>query len=228
MMSLANNESTTPTFHPPLPGRTPGSSPGDQNSRHRNARQTTPAASLAEQTTRHRMAHRDTPTVGQTAPVSPDCKPHGHPLPDGTRVVARHAHYSKTWDAAVIVSSRQRHGRTLYDIAWEDTSSGPTSGAIPQTRVQPSRRSPAPRFAAGNTVSPAGAAPRGPGPPPPPLPLRSLAAKWDRGLTGGGPGTPAQTEPHPVGPSRELRSTRPPPRTGGWTGPHRRGGPPPV
>ena len=170
MMSLASNESTTPTFHPPLPGRTPGSSPGDQNSRHRNARQTTPAASLAEQNTRHRMAHRDTPTVGQTAPVSPDCKPHGHPLPDGTRVVARHAHYSKTWDAAVIVSSRQRHGRTLYDIAWEDTSSGPTSGAIPQTRVQPSRRSPAPRFAAGNTVPPAGAAPRGPGPPPSPSP----------------------------------------------------------
>ena len=219
MMSLASNESTTPTFHPPLPGRTPGSSPGDQNSRHRNAHQTTPAASLAEQNTRHRMAHRDTPTVGQTAPVSPDCKPHGHPLPDGTRVVARHAHYSKTWDAAVIVSSRQRHGRTLYDIAWEDTSSGPTSGAIPQTRVQPSRRSPAPRFAAGNTVPPAGAAPRGPGPPPPPLPLRApdVPPPPPYRAPVAGPSPPRQNHPpSPLTPGRRVQAKLG--RHGTWCG----------
>ena len=110
----------------------------------------------ADQNTRHRTAHRATLAVGQTAPVPPDSAhtgsppPHCHSLPDGTLIVARHAPYSKKWDAAVVVSSRQRHGRTLHDIAWEDTFPGATSGAIPQTRIQPSPRPPAPRSALGS------------------------------------------------------------------------------
>ena len=161
MMSLANNESTTPIPHFPLPlpkpepqDRPPGH-PGGVPGQPKHAPQDFPSG------------HTGTPAVGQTALVLPDSThtspllPHCHPLPEGTLVVARHAPYSKTWAAAVVVSSRQRQGRTLYDIAWEDTSSGATSGAIPQTRVQLSLRPPAPRSALG---SPRGMAPSTGGP----------------------------------------------------------------
>ena len=220
MMTLVRNELTTPISHPPLPQREIGPGPVDQNPRHRAAHRATPVVCPADQNTRHRTAHRATLAVGQTAPVPPDSAhtappppPHCHPLPDGTLIVARHAPYSKTWDAAVVVSSRQRHGRTLYDVAWEDTSSGATSGAIPQTRVQPSPRPPAPCLALGSPrgmASSTGAASRGPepspapDPPPPPPPLTQPCP-------GGGlvPATTGPTTPPRAGPPGPSQA-RPP------------------
>ena len=220
MMTLVRNESTTPISYSPLSQHEIGPALADQNPRHRAARRTTPMVCPDDQNTRHRIAHRATPTAGQTGPVPPDSAhtaippPHCHPLPNGTLIVARHAPYSKTWDAAVVVSSRQRQGRTLYDIAWDDASFGATSGAIPQTRVQPSSRPFAAGLAVGSprdVASPTGVASRGPEPSQAPDPSLSPTH-----VSTAGSSLQQQDQPSPHAPGRKVEAKLG--RHGAWCG----------
>ena len=131
----------------------------------------------------------------------------------------------------MVVSSRQRQGRTLYDIAWEDESFGATSGAIPQTRVQPSSRSSAPGLAMGSPrdgASPTGVASRGPEPSPlqtlpshPPLSpgrnsprLRPPLSPTHVPMAGSSPRQQDQPSPHAPGRKVEAKLGR----HGAWCG----------
>ena len=114
----------------------------------------------------------------------------------------------------MVVSSRQRQGRTLYDIAWEDESFGATSGAIPQTRVQPSSRPSAPCLAMGSprdVASSTGVASRGPEPSPAPDPPLSPTH-----VPAAGSSPQQQDQPPPHAPGRKVEAKLG--RHGAWCG----------